>query len=463
MNGPLAVLRELPRDLLGGDAWLVGGAVRDRLLGRPTLDYDVVVRGGAERVARAVAKQARGHPFRLSEAFGAWRVVARDGTWQVDFTPLLGQTIEADLARRDFTINAIAEPLAGGELIDPAGGRDDVAARRLRMVSAQAFADDPLRTLRLARIACELGLQVEEDTLAAAHARAAGLAAVAAERVFTELKRLVIAPRALEGLVLMERAGATAVVLPELLALRGIEQSRFHHLDVHDHTLAVLAETIALVDDPAPFGARAGAVAELMAEELADGLTRGEALRFGALLHDVAKPHTRAVTPEGRVTFMGHDEVGAEVAREVLTRLRTSERLCEHVAALTRHHLRLGFLVHSMPLPRRSVYEYLRATEPVQADVTVLSVADRLATRGSGSEQAIDRHLELAGAMIGDALDWKEHPPRPPVRGDELARALGIRRGPQLGRLLAELEEATWAGELSGREQAIERARELLG
>ncbi len=213
----------------------------------------------------------------------------------------------------------------------------------------------------------------------------------------------------------------------------------------------MLGETIALARDPEQaFGPHADGVRAVFAEPLANDLTRGQALRFGALFHDVAKPHTRDVTPEGRVTFMGHDASGADMAPTALRRLRASERLGEYVAALTRHHLRLGFLVHQMPLSRRAVYRYLNACDPVQVDVTALSVADRLATRGSGSEQAIARHLELARQLVGEALAWRAQPPRPPIRGDR-ARA-GARReaGPEIGRLLAELEEASFAGEISG-------------
>ena len=133
------------------------------------------------------------------------------------------------------------------------------------------------------------------------------------------------------------------------------------------------------------------------------------------------------------------------------------------MAALTRHHLRLGFLVHEMPIGRRAIYRYLRACEPVQVDVTLLSVADRLATRGRGSEEAIARHLELARELLGEALAWREARPRPPVRGDELAQAVGLRPGPELGQILSELEEARFAGEISSREQAIDRARAIVG
>src|SRR4051794_2109771 len=399
---PLAIARQA---LAGERAWLVGGAPRDRLLGRPTLDLDILLGGDAERAARTLGRAASAAAFPLSDAFGAWRVVARDHAWQADLLPLNGATIEDDLAARDFTVNAIAEPLEGGDPIDPFGGREDLAGGRLRMVGPEAFATDPLRVMRAARLATELHLEPEPETRAAAAARAEELRRVAPERVFSELKRIVRAPGALRGLAEMDRLGATAAVLPELDALRGVEQSAYHHLDVHDHTLAVLEQAIALQRDPeSAFGPLAERVGALLAEPLADELDRGGGLRFGALLHDAAKPATRAVTAEGRVTFIGHDALGADLSYAVLGRLRASERLRTHVAALTRDHLRLGFLVHERPVDRRAIYRYLVACEPVQADVTVLSVADRLATRGRKADEAIAKHLELAREMMAEAL-----------------------------------------------------------
>jgi poly(A) polymerase len=447
----------------GVDGWLAGGAVRDRLLGRVTNDYDVVVSGEARDPARALARSADGHAFKLSDDFGAWRVIARDRSWQVDLLPLLGEKIEDDLAQRDLTVNAIAEPVGEGPLVDPFCGIEDLRARRLRMVSAQAFTVDPLRTLRLARLATQLDFEVDAETAAVAARSAPELEATAPERIFLELKLIVASEQALVGLQLMDELGVTEVVLPELSALRGVEQSRFDHLDVYEHTRAVVAETIALERDPESVFAEYGAaVGELLAEPLANELTRGEALRFGALFHDVAKPLTRAVTPEGRVTFIGHDAMGAELAAAVLRRLRASERLCEYVRALTRYHLRLGFLVHEMPLSRRALYRYLKECSPVAVEVTVLSVADRLATRGYGSEPATRRHLELARQLVGEALAWRADPPRPPIRGDELALAAGVRPGPELGRVLSELEEEAFAGEIVGKEAALARGRELL-
>ena len=459
-EAPLRALTEL-----GTPAWLVGGAVRDRLLHRPTSDFDVVVVGDVATSARGVARGARGYAFELSEAFGAWRVVARDRSWQLDLMALDGTTIEQDLARRDLTVNAIAEPLGGGDHVDPFGGIADLQARILRTVSGTAFLNDPLRVMRLARLACELSFEIELGTAEAAGAVAPRLTTVSPERVFEELKRLICSDRAPDGIGLLSSLGIAAAVLPELDALDGVDQSRFHHLDVLGHTRLVLAETIQIVDDLDDLCEtynQEAALYPLLEAPFVNGLTRGQALRFGALLHDIAKPQTRDVTDEGRVTFMGHDRAGAELGASILRRLRASEKLCSYVAGLTLHHLRLGFLVHRVPLSRRDVYDYLLSCAPFGVDVTLLSVADRLATRGDNSERAIDKHLALARTMLTEALAWEANPPRPPVRGDELATALGIAPGPRVGGLLAELQAQAFSGEVRTPEQAIDRARELV-
>ncbi len=459
--------------LAGANAWFVGGVVRDRLLGRETADLDIVLDGDPAEGARAVARAGgRAACFALSEEFGSWRVVARDRTWQVDVEPMRGESLTEDLALRDFTVNAIAEPLTGGEPIDPLGGLADLSAERLRMAGPDAFVDDPLRVLRMVRVAVELGFEVEPETQRAAARSVDALSGVSAERIFGELRRIIAAEAARRGLEMLSAVGAGAVVLPELEAMRGIEQNRFHHLDVHGHTLEVLERTIELTRkggvelDGELTGAIAPhsqAVAVLLNEPLADEMSRGEALRWGALLHDAAKPLTRELHPGARVSFIGHDVRGAELARAVLTRLRASERLRGHVAALVRHHLRLGFLVHEpQPLARRTVFAYLHTCAPVEVDVTLLSIADRLATRGDRAQESIEAHLQVARGMLADALEWRaKAPDQPLLRGDELARELGIATGPQVGRLLEDLAAAQYAGELSTREQALAHARAL--
>jgi putative nucleotidyltransferase with HDIG domain len=319
--------------------------------------------------------------------------------------------------------------------------------------------------MRLVRLACELDLQPDAPAIEAARHVAPRLADVAAERVYGELQRILASERAPDGIRLLGEVGLTAVVLPELDALGGIGQSPYHHLDVGGHTLAVLSELLQLQSDPARVfdAATAVAVRALLDEPLADDMSRGLAMRFAALMHDIAKPATRTVAPDGRVGFPSHDALGAQLARAILARLRAAATVQSYVAELTRHHLRLGFLVHRRPLSRAELYGYLDACGGVAADVTLLSVADRLATRGAHARESIDAHLELSREVIGEALRWHaEGHPRPPLRGDELAAALGIEAGPLLGELLAALTEAQFTGAVATHADAVAFARSRM-
>jgi poly(A) polymerase len=464
-----APLVDLTRRALGDCAgvWVVGGAVRDAALGRDVADLDLAVEGDPAPVAKMVAREGRGHAFELSAEFASWRAVAADQSWQVDVTSQRGEAIEADLAARDFTIGAVAVPLAGGEPLDPHGGLADLDRRVLRVVGPGSFAADPLRLLRAVRLAAELALEIDPDTERLARGEAGHAAGAAGERQLVELRQMIGGPAPLHSLALLEELGLTAAVLPELEALRGVEQGPNHHLDVFGHTLAVLERALEVEADLERFGGeRAADLAALLAEPLADEMTRGTALRFGALLHDIGKPATRGER-DGFVTFIGHDRVGAEIVDGVCRRLRASRALSVHLQALTLHHLRLGFLVHEAPLPPRRIHEYLRVTEPVAADVTLLTVADRLSARGSGplaTEEAIEAHLGLARQMLAAALDWRrDGPPAPLLRGDELVAELGVPEGPEIGDLLAELEAAQYAGEVTTRAAAVERVLELRG
>jgi poly(A) polymerase len=453
------------RRALQGDerVWIVGGAVRDAVLGREVSDLDLAVAGDPGAAAKAIAKELGEHAFELSAEFGTWRVVARKQEWQIDLTALRGGSIEADLAERDFTIGAIAVPLQGDGPVDPFAGLADLTAKRLRAVSEASFTVDPLRLLRAPRLAAQLNLEIEPQTVDLARSVARQAAEPAGERQLAELRQLVGGPDPLRGLRLLGELGITPVVLPELETLRGVEQGPNHHLDVYDHTIAVLEHTLEVEEDLERFaGERSGEVAEFLAEPLADGMTRRTALRFGALLHDIAKPATKAER-DGFVGFRGHDEVGAEVVAEICQRLRASRRLTQHLQGLARHHLRLGFLIPEMPLPPRRVHAYLRATEPVTVDVTLLTVADRLSARGKGpiaSPEMVAAHLQLAREMIAAGLDWRRQGPPPPLlRGDEIAAELEIESGPELGSALAELEAAQYAGEVIDRKGAIEHLR----
>jgi poly(A) polymerase len=452
------------------DAWIVGGAVRDALLGRPVVDVDLAISGDARHAARRVADESGGPAFELSAEFGTWRALARNRAWHVDVSGLRGPSIEDDLGQRDFTANAIAVPLAdpGGPPIDPFSGVAAIEARELRAVSEHAFADDPLRILRAGRLAAELRFEIEPRTFELARSIAGRAAEPAGERQLAELRGLLAGPDPLRGVELLDTLGAMEAVLPEVAALHGVVQNPNHHLDVFGHTVEVLSNLLEVERDLDRYaGAAAPDVEAVLAEPLADEMTRGQALRFGALLHDVGKPATRAERGGGFVSFVGHDRVGAELVRGICERLKASRALSRYLGALTLHHLHLGFMTHEQPLSRRRLYEYLKTCEPVAVDVTLLTVADRLAARGGGptaTPEMIEAHLELAREVLPAAVAWhRDGGPRAPIAGDRLAAGLGIEPGPELGRLLGEIEAAVFTGEVETAEQAVEYANSLRG
>jgi putative nucleotidyltransferase with HDIG domain len=430
-------------------AWAVGGGVRDALMDRPVTDLDVAIDGDAARAAKALAQAAGANRFRLSRAFGAWRVQGGALRAQVDITPLQGGTLEEDLARRDLTVNAMAVPASAPDgVVDPHGGQADMAAGRLRMVGPSAFRDDPVRLLRLTRVAEQLGFAVEEGTAAAARRDAARVWDAPGERLADELGRIARLPRPDLAFARMDGLGVLGALVPQLEESRGLDQSVYHHKDVLGHVLEVVEHVVAVGADPAPvFRGRADRVAEVLAEPLADELTRRDALVIAALLHDMAKPATRAVTPEGRVTFYRHDRVGAEMAADLMRRLHTSTRLREFVADCVRLHLPLGFMVHRTPLSLREIDRYLRLTAPWEVEIILLTVADRLATRGRGSEVAIRRHLALAREVMDTCFTLRDRGPVVPLlAGDEIAREAGREPGPWLAEAVDALREGQVAG-----------------
>jgi putative nucleotidyltransferase with HDIG domain len=332
----------------------------------------------------------------------------------------------------------------------------------LRVLGEQAYLDDPLRPLRLPRLAASLGFAADPATAELTKKHAAAVTEAAPERAFAELRGLLCSRDPLRGLALLDEFGLTQELLPELAALQGVEQSVYHHLDAYGHTLEVLERYIEIQADPAAvFGEHGAPLAALLTEPIADEMSRGEALRWAALLHDIAKSETRVELPDGRIGFPGHDKRGAEIVRAICKRFKTSEKFSAYVAALTRHHLRLGFLVHARPLPRRDVYAYLRACEPVEVEVGVLSVADRLATRGRKSDEAIAAHLELAEELTASALDWRANPPAALVRGDDLAESLGVSPGRVIGAALDAIAEQQYVGSVNNRDEAVALAKRL--
>jgi len=429
----------------GEQAWLVGGAVRDAQMGRPSDDLDFVVHGDAGRLARVMADRAGGAVFRYSERFSTHRVVHAAG--HADFAPLRGESLAADLAARDFTVNALAQDVGTGELIDPLGGRADLQARRLRLCAPDALVADPVRIMRLVRLRHALEFEPEPRAVEAARAAAEGLTSVSGERLERELSALLGLPVPASAVRDLDGLGALVHVVPELAALKGVSQNPYHHLDVFEHTLEALEHL-------------PGVVAQLGGERyLVDpqqlGLAAAGALvplAYAVLLHDLGKPSIKKVDEEGRILFWHHDEVGAAMAVAVARRLKMSRRMEVFLALLVRQHLRLGFLVREAPLTPRALARYRRDVEPYVFESVALSLADRMATRGPSTPAvAIARHFRLAREI------WTEVAKQPaalPLDGEQVMALLGLEPGPRVGAALDALREEVEAGEVAGAAEA---------
>ena len=491
LSPPVSELLDTARHLLATTpGYLVGGSLRDALLDRPLRDLDLAVAGDATALGRALAERLgrlpagrQGHFVLMDPERAVARVVLDEGPARaIDIAPLRGH-IEEDLAQRDFTIDALAAPLeslAAGdpaEVIDPCGGLADLASGTVRLVSEQALVDDPLRLLRAVRLASELEFQLAPETAAAVRRHAGRIGRAAAERQRDELARCFATPRAAQALRLLDSLGLLEHLLPEVTAGRGVTQPKEHYWDVFDHAIETVAALDFLLAEHEPAQARAarlwralwGALSflpglrEHFAEEVSEGRSRAALLKLGGLLHDVAKPETRAPDATGRLRFFGHAERGAETARQALLRLRFSRREAELVAVMVAEHLRPGQLGHEGAPSRRALFRFFRDTGEAAESVLLLSLADALAARGP--RMRIDgwrNHVAYIAHVLARRQE-EEAIVRPPrlLTGHDLMAALSLGPGPEVGRLLAALEEAQASGEIADRDGALAFVRRL--
>lgn len=451
--------------LRGGRIWVVGGAVRDVLTGRAVKDADFAVEGDAKPLARSVASAYGAAAFPLSDAFGAWRVTGGTLPFPVDLTPLQGDDIRPDLARRDLTINAMAIPVGAGDLVDPHGGRHDLADRVLRMVDPGAFAADPVRLVRLARLALQTGFTIDPETHLRARMDAPRVRTTAGERVLAEMRLIARHEEAWRGLEILDDIGSLGVIVPDLEEARGLEQTPYHHLDVLGHTLEVVRHSCEIRRDPEGlFRSDAGFVRTALDELLADGLTRGDALVFAALFHDVGKPQTFGTTPEGRITFMGHDRVGADIAGDWCDRFGASTRFRRVVTQCVREHLRLGFMVHRQPLSLQRIVRYWWATIPADVELLVLTASDRLATDGPRTTPPqIARHLDVVRQVTHAIRELSERgEPAPFMDGNEIIALVGRPAGPWVRDVVHTLREHQVIGRVTTRAQAERLVRDWI-
>lgn len=465
----------------GINSYLVGGYIRDTLLGRATRDIDIAVAEAAPEVAQKLAEALHGRYVLLDEANGIARVVvpagdaAPESQWHLDLSTIRGN-IEADLSRRDFTIDAMAIDLrevgedGSASLLDPFWGKRDLEERLIRAVGDTAFEDDPARLIRAVRLAAAYGFTIEEETEILLSKQGQLIRQVAGERVREELCRILASRNAAHFLFYLDRLGLLTAIIPELTATKGVEQPREHYWDVFHHSIEAVAALERLLngEKEVEFLALAPHLVphiEGFEEEIGIGVTRAVLMKLAALLHDIAKPQTKTMEADGRARFLGHTKEGASIAGDILQRLRFSNRETGMVQKMIEAHLRLWQMGGDQGMPtRRAIYRYFRDTGDVSIDIMFLTLADFLATQGPNLDLTEwRRHC----GMMGYVLSQREEDealvrPLKLLDGDDLMKILGLKPGPKVGELLEAVREAQGAGEIATREEALAFAQRRL-
>jgi len=463
-------------------SYLVGGFVRDVLLGRDTADIDIAVAADALEIAPKVATAFDGKYILLDKVNRVGRVVlvneklpSTRGRWELDFSSFNGN-IEQDLARRDFTVDAMAVDLSQlGEdtevqLIDPFNGLGDLHRGVIRTVTTTAFESDAARLLRAVHLSAELGFNIDAEAEALIRSYSHLISSVAGERVREGLLRLLAVSQAGQPLRYLDDLGLLIAMIPELAQTKGVKQPKEHFWDVFDHSI----ETVAAVDfllrqgdwkyageevlAIAPWSA---VLAQHFALEVSSGSTRRLLLKLAALLHDIAKPQTQTIDADGRMRFLGHGKEGATIAADILERLRFSTKEIKLVEIMVRHHLRPGQMSQNELPTSRAIYRYFRDTEDAGIDILFLSLADHLATRGPHLNMAQwQEHARLVEYILTQRFQ-EENLVIPPklIDGHDLIDTFGISPGPKIGELLEAVREAQASGEVASKEEALSHIR----
>ncbi|MBG0826953.1 CCA tRNA nucleotidyltransferase [Planomonospora sp. ID67723] len=433
----------------GYEIALVGGSVRDVFLGRIGNDLDLTTDARPETVLELIRDWADSI-WTIGIDFGT--VGARKGNWLLEITTyrsesydpksrkpevVYGDTLEGDLARRDFAINAMALRLPGREFVDPHGGLDDLHAKALRTPGPpeRSFDDDPLRMLRAARFASQLGFTVDRAAFAAMTEMSGRIEIVSAERIRDELDKLICGDHPRDGLRILVESGLAAYVLPELPKLRLEIDEHHRHKDVYEHTLIVLEQAVGL-EESGP----------------------DRVLRWAALLHDVGKPKTRRHEAGGRVSFHHHEVVGAQLTKKRLTELRFPKDVVADVSRLVELHLRFhGY--GSGEWTDSAVRRYVRDAGHLLERLHKLTRAD-CTTRNRRKAQLLSRTYDQLEERIARLAEEEELSKiRPELDGNEIQEVLGVPPGPAVGRAYKFLLDLRMDQGIIGKEAATEALR----
>ena len=457
--------------------YLVGGVIRNTLSSQRTTDLDVAVVGDGLQIGLVTAQHLGGKYIELNPERGISRVVLKDaGSSQIDITSAK-RGIEKDLARRDFTMNAMAvnvdcvkEDLSFNKdsILDPYAGYTDLNIGLIKVVSNTSLIDDPARMMRAVRFSTTSNFKIEAKTKQEIKTNSILLRDISIERTRDDLLKILGTDQSYLGLRLMNELGLTKHIIPELDSTKGVMQPKWHFWDVFDH----LIETVGNLEKIIPTQSiREGnnveiiglvplfeGIKEYFNEQIGDGHTRLTACKLACLLHDIGKPSTQTVDNDGRIRFLGHSDVGADIAAEILERLRISKAVTNLVCEQIKHHLRPSQLAPNDQLPSsRSIYNYYKDVGAAAIDTLYLNMADYLSTRGPELKlEQWGRYCSVVQHVINKGLIKKS----PTVStkllsGHDIMERLCLKPGPLIGLLLEKVEEARFEQIIVDKEDAI--------
>ena len=477
----LAAVREaLPTDQ---ETYLVGGAVRDVILGRESHDLDFALPNDGIKLAKHIANKLKGAFYPLDSDRDTGRVILTDESGVrtiMDFASYRGANIEADLRDRDFTINAIAYNLQTESFFDPLNGATDARAKLIRTCSPESFTNDPVRILRAIRLAAGLGFQLDRETRQNMKQAAGGLRSVSPERLRDELFRILEGPQPGTAIRALEMLDALPHILPELPALKGVEQPAPHVYDVWTHTLTTMNQLEGILAalapgyDPESTGdlftgllvLRLGRYREQFATHFANSLNTDRSIRalllFAALYHDVAKPTCKTIDDDGRIRFWGHDEQGEEIAAKRANSLHLSNDEVQRLRLIIRQHMRMHFHSNRMEAERktpsrRAIYRFFRDAGEAGVDLVLLALADVRATRGHTlTQETWSATLDVCRIFLENYWEKPAETVSPPrlLNGNEVMNEFALEPGPRVGEILEAIREAQATGKVSTRDEA---------
>jgi poly(A) polymerase len=461
------------------DAYIVGGFVRDWLSDRQTNDIDIIVNIDAAAIAKKVAQAVSGKYVLLDEVNRVARVVIPEVPQPVclDFATFL-HSVEEDLARRDFTINAMAIELNGflsgsDYLIDPFHGKKDLKKKLLRMVNSLVFRTDAARLLRAVRLAAELKFNVDQDTERLIKEDASLVRSVAGERLRDELLKILGLPYASDYLRYLDRLHLLSEMMTGWEQMRGVEQPKEHYWDVLTHSLETVAAIEFLFGDNKWRYGKAALLEmipwsdEIKAhfeDKVGGGSNRKMMLKTAGLLHDIAKPQVKAIDENGRMRFIGHAVQGATMAAELLGKLRFSTQEIKIVENLIYYHLRPVQMANIGLPTSRAIYRYFRDTGSDGTDILFLTLADYLAARGPNVDMGEwEQHNRLINYIITE--NQKQQTvflSDKLIDGHDLMDIFGLTSGPLVGKLLRLVREMQASGGIATKDDAITFVRKKL-